>query len=305
VIPPDEDELLFAKRLVATRCLYGVDKNPFAVALAKLSLWLETFAKDHAFTFVDHALRCGDSLVGLSKAQIAAFHWDVTKRGAFVETLLKAKLKEVEAARKKIREADESTRESTLRRWLREAEDALDDVRLIGDLVVAAHFANKPEREARRLGFATKVEAWLRKRVVRHRRRRSELRREVVAELRAGAKGVPPFHWEIEFPEVFARGGFDGFVGNPPFADKNTISAGHRDGYILWLQQMHEESHGNSDLVAHFFRRGFNLLRMQPWTLGLDRDEDDPRRAIRARQACGGSASTGARSTPPPAASVA
>ena len=49
--------------MVAQTCLYGVDKNPFAVNLAKLSLWLATFAKDHPFTFVDHTLRCGDSLV--------------------------------------------------------------------------------------------------------------------------------------------------------------------------------------------------------------------------------------------------
>ena len=53
-IPPDEDEVLYARRLVAQRCLYGVDKNDMAVDLAKLSLWLVTLAKDHAFTFLDH-----------------------------------------------------------------------------------------------------------------------------------------------------------------------------------------------------------------------------------------------------------
>ena len=56
-IPPDEDEILHARRIVAQRCLYGVDKNPMAVDLAKLSLWLATLAKDHPFTFLDHA--CG------------------------------------------------------------------------------------------------------------------------------------------------------------------------------------------------------------------------------------------------------
>ena len=64
-IPDDEDEPLHARRLVAQRCLYGVDKNPRAVELAKLSLWLATLARDHEFTFLDHALKCGDSLVGL------------------------------------------------------------------------------------------------------------------------------------------------------------------------------------------------------------------------------------------------
>jgi hypothetical protein len=57
---------------MAQRCLYGVDKNPFAVNLAKLSLWLVTLSQDLPFTFVDHALKCGDSLVGYSVAEIRA-----------------------------------------------------------------------------------------------------------------------------------------------------------------------------------------------------------------------------------------
>src|SRR5262249_16126324 len=63
VIPPGEDRILHAGRLVAKRCLYGVDKNPFAVDLARLSLWLFTLAKDHPPSFLDHGLRRGDSLV--------------------------------------------------------------------------------------------------------------------------------------------------------------------------------------------------------------------------------------------------
>ena len=74
-IPADENEIVYARRLVAQRCLYGVDRNPVAVDLAKLSLWLITLAKDHPLTFLDHALRHGDSLVGLSRRQIEAFHW--------------------------------------------------------------------------------------------------------------------------------------------------------------------------------------------------------------------------------------
>lgn len=54
-IPADENEIVYARRLVAQRCLYGVDRNPVAVDLAKLSLWLITLAKDHPLTFLDHA----------------------------------------------------------------------------------------------------------------------------------------------------------------------------------------------------------------------------------------------------------
>ena len=72
-----------------------------------------------------------------------------------------------------------------------------------------------------------------------------------------------PFHWEIEFPEVFEREnpGFDAIVGNPPFAGKNTIGNSNAAGYLDWLKQIHPESHGNADLVAHFFRRAFYLVR--------------------------------------------
>ncbi len=74
-LPPDEDALLHAKRLVAQRCLYGVDRNEMAAELGKLSLWLATLARDHEFSFLDHCIRHGDSLVGLDRRQIEALHW--------------------------------------------------------------------------------------------------------------------------------------------------------------------------------------------------------------------------------------
>jgi hypothetical protein len=55
--------------------------------------------------------------------------------------------------------------------------------------------------------------------------------------------------------------GFDAIVGNPPFAGKNTLIASHRERYPDWLRTIHEGAHGNADLVAHFFRRAFALLR--------------------------------------------
>jgi type II restriction/modification system DNA methylase subunit YeeA len=56
---------VIARRLIAERCLYGVDLNPLAVELAKLSIWLVTLAKGRPFGFLDHNLRCGDSLLGI------------------------------------------------------------------------------------------------------------------------------------------------------------------------------------------------------------------------------------------------
>ena len=65
LMPADRDEALtWAKRFVAERCLYGVDINHLAVELAKMSLWLSTLSKDRPFTFLDHKLKCGNSMVG-------------------------------------------------------------------------------------------------------------------------------------------------------------------------------------------------------------------------------------------------
>jgi len=60
----EEDEITWAKRLVVERCIYGVDLNPQAVELAKVSLWLHTVSKDKPLPFLDHHLRCGNSLIG-------------------------------------------------------------------------------------------------------------------------------------------------------------------------------------------------------------------------------------------------
>ena len=63
-----------------------------AVDLAKLSLWLATLAKDHAFTFLDHALRHGDSLVGLTRRQIADFHWLPTPGRVFGQQIIEERI---------------------------------------------------------------------------------------------------------------------------------------------------------------------------------------------------------------------
>ena len=153
-IPPDEDEVIFARRLVAQRCLYGVDRNPVAVDLAKVSLWLVTLAKEHALTFVDHALRHGDSLVGLSRKQIEAFHWDADapRFQAGFETM---QVREHVGRRSPScasgsARPDESVSDWELRDLWDEAQFELGKVRLFGDLVLAAFFeGEKPkEREA-------------------------------------------------------------------------------------------------------------------------------------------------------------
>ncbi|HEY0236576.1 MAG TPA: DNA methyltransferase, partial [Afipia sp.] len=258
-IPADEDEELHARRLVAQRCLYGVDKNPRAVDLARLSLWLATLARDHEFTFLDHALKCGDSLVGLTKDQISATHWDTTKPPTFVGKLVSDHLREAEKGRARIREQAEWASEAELRPQFEAVESQLEVARLIGDGIVAAFFsADKPKKRIEQLvAFQKLVQSNLGSRGW------EEKAAWFSKDLLFGVYPIPPFHWQIEFPEVFSRRnpGFDAIIGNPPFAGKNTIIGGSPKSYLPWLQTLHEGAHGNSDLVAHFFRRAFGLLR--------------------------------------------
>jgi hypothetical protein len=262
-IPADEDEVIFARRLIAQRCLYGVDRNPMAVDLAKVSLWLATLAKDHSLTFLDHVLRHGDSLVGLSRKQIEAFHWepDALRFQAGFETMrVREQVAKAAELRGRIRESDEGASDWELRNLWDEAQFALGGARVYGDLVMAAFFdGDKPNaREAKRREYAQAVIDGI-----------SETYRGLLEERRQSDNPLAPFHWEIEVPEVFERDnpGFDAFVGNPPFAAKNAIAEALGPRYRDWLMLM-PRTNGKSDIVAFFFRRGFNLLRRNG-TLGM------------------------------------
>ena len=264
VIPPDEDEVIHARRLVARKCLYGVDRNPMAVDLAKVSLWLSTLARDHPLTFVDHAFRHGDSLVGLSRRQVEAFHWlrdaQPLQKGIEAGWVHEHMAKATEL-RRRIREAGEEVSDREFHDLWHDARNETDAVRLYGDLALAAFFAEvKPKRrEAKRLEFAGAV---TRNEAIRY--------RSWLEEQRDADPPLAPFHWEIEFPEVFDREspGFDAFVGNPPFLGGTKISSSLRKEYLDWLLELHCGSHGNADIVAHFFRRSFTLIR-SGGTLGL------------------------------------
>jgi hypothetical protein len=257
IIPADEDEELHARRLVAQRCLYGVDKNPRAVDLARLSLWLATLARDHEFTFLDHALKCGDSLVGLKREQITSLHWDVSGGLPLFGTLVRERFEAAVNGRREIREAPDDVTRAVQEVRYRQVEGRLDNVRLIANAIMAAFFsAEKPKaRDAKR----QEIESWANGSVAEMWPKLERL----AGTLRVYKQPVLPFHWEIEFPEVFAREhpGFDAVVGNPPFAGKNTIIDGNPKNYLPWLQTLHAGAHGNADLVAHFFRRAFDLLR--------------------------------------------
>jgi hypothetical protein len=147
-----EEPLLYARRLIAQSCLYGVDKNPFAVNLARLSLWLVSLSKDAPFTFVDHALKCGDSLVGMERAEI-----EKALKGASLQRELQmeylAEVRQQEARSFELFHADSRSDADDAKK-----RQALDDLnastaylRTVGDLLVAAFFNGKKPKDREEL----------------------------------------------------------------------------------------------------------------------------------------------------------
>ena len=268
--------------------------------MAKLSLWLTTLAKGHPLTFVDHALRHGDSLVGLTLEQIQAFHWKGEQKRfqrGIETTWIGEQVQIALRHRRRIKEADDDTPDWVLRERLDRADNELTRVKRNGDLLLAAFFEGKKakEREALRRRFAEGLQAGATSQdqdAAQPLENGSPAQSSAdstaaadprppdalpynawLADLRSADPPLAPFHWQIEFPEVFLsqerhNPGFDAIVGNPPFAGKNTTKKSNVAGYPDWLKQLHEESHGNSDLVAHFFRRAFTLIR-ERGTFGL------------------------------------
>lgn len=278
--PQERDQL--ARRLVAERCLYGVDKNPMAVEMAKLSLWLITLAKDRPFSFVDHALRAGDSLLGITDLrQLKVAHMDpawprqATLDLGFeeIETAIDRALtlrRDLEAF--VVHDVVDARRKAAM---LDEADEALGDARLLGDLVVGAALSQRDDADplaatavAHSLRVALDPGQGATHRLV----ARSELRRlaeDWLVEHRAGVGEVEavtwadrdPFHWALEFPEMRAQGGFDAVIGNPPFQGGKKISGAigthYRDFLVAWLA---DGVRGSADLVAYFFLRASSLL---------------------------------------------
>jgi hypothetical protein len=255
-----------------------VDKNPVAVELTKLSLWLVTMDKRRPFTFMDGSLRHGDSLVGLSLDQLRAFHWQPSRQLELDAQIIGQELDEAIALRHRLIElalsengVNPDPREKNLL-W-RDFEDAIGRLRLLGDVCLGAFFAAESDRarEQERVRRLELVRRWFGERDLARAEGMERNLRALQAELR---QTQVPFHWMIEFPDVFwdkradpldranenSAAYIDSFVGNPPFMGVAFITEQLGEGYVAWLQTLHPGTIGKFDLSAQFFRRTASLL---------------------------------------------
>ncbi len=257
LVPLDLNErLTYARRIIAQRCLYGVDKNPLAVEMAKLSLWLLTLAKDKPFEFLDHAIRCGDSLVGIHHLdQLKNFNLDPTKGRSLFTGPIFDLVDDAVGLRQKIEAMPSNTVEDVeaQEKLLAEAEEKTGRLRCAADLLLSVEFqgANAADKQSLHDSMAIQAGYYVENGTI------EEFRQAV----RKALKGQPTFHWPLEFPEVIQkRGGFDAFIGNPPFITGTSISTILNSAYKDYIKLLWPHFEGRADLCVAFMLRATSLL---------------------------------------------
>lgn len=273
-VPPgisqEQAETGYWRRRVVEACIYGVDKNPLAVELAKLSLWLTCIALEEPLNFLDHHLRCGNSLLGAEPHELGrlpARPQDHAAQATFaIEDDLTSVLREVIQ-----QNVDIETEASTEMEVVKEKERLWKEVRAklrpfleIADLWVAV-LDGLPmnDLDYRILGFAAIDPHEL---TAEERSRATKLRRAVAEPLTQRRRVLGPFHWQLEFPDVFYQPdgrplpesvrGFDAVLGNPPYVSTHTSSEEQ------WRQALESRAGHLEDLYVHFTELGFRLLRL-------------------------------------------
>ncbi|HEU18461.1 MAG TPA: hypothetical protein ENO00_03625, partial [Deltaproteobacteria bacterium] len=279
--PPDDD-IKKARREVLQHCIYGVDKNPMAVELAKVSLWIDSAVENLPLNFLDHHIKCGDSLIGATPEMLKAGIPDEAFKRASDDTSEVVRIYKQQNRREHTqRTIDEGGADYTIRcaeayeRLANLMEQNVADVyqkKTLYDKIITS-----PEWKDQKFAadalcavffwkFTTgtpppPTEAILR--ILKTNPQSgavSKVTRDEILRLREQYRF---FHWWLEFPDVFGRSnsGFDVILGNPPFLGGLKISGVYGDKYRNYLSCAYTPFKGTADLCGLFFRRAFEILR--------------------------------------------
>ncbi|CAM5495441.1 hypothetical protein SAVIM40S_05429 [Streptomyces avidinii] len=277
-----EPVMVEARRQIIEHCLYGVDINPMAVEMAKLSLWLVSMDRDRPFTFLDDRLVAGDSLLGITSVeQLEAMHLDPVRgrrlhENTFLMGGVRELIAEVAEERRKLAGIPGTGLEELERKraMLASVREKTRQASVFADLVVGAALAGagRSEKDQDQLSFAAVTAAHAvsdagddEELATAELRRAETLARGWLATGKpAGAFGREAVHLPLVFPEVWdERGGFDAVVGNPPFLGGKKLTGSLGISYREHLvENLGGGVRGNADLVAYFLLRAYGFLNL-------------------------------------------
>lgn len=277
---PSPEVLRPAIRDVISHCIYGVDKNPLAVELCKVALWLEAHNPGEPLSFLDHRIKCGDAIVGLA-------HMQELQNGISDEAF-KPLPDDDKTVCRILRDKNKAERAEQKQR----EEYAKILFKGVGNLAHAfAQLDAMPDRNPRHV--CDKSEAYMA--LISG---KEYMRLKTLADIQTAQFFVPKekagdcitdgtfreylagramqgqavakamalaiekrfFHWFLEFPEVMANGGFDCILGNPPFLGGQKISGMFSKNYLEYLKIAYAPA-GSCDIVTYFYRRIFTIIR--------------------------------------------
>jgi hypothetical protein len=245
-------DLNLLKRRVLKSCIYGVDLNPMAVELAKVSLWLDCFTLGAPLSFLDHHMKCGNSLIG-GNVQDVQDALTFSLWGNQFTYLLNA----TELMRKVGELSDVTAQEvAASRQAYKGAYDALAPFKRLLNVWISEYFGIKGAKHITQEHAGAIVDD-------NYSKANQEDKTAIKAAL-ALAKTKRFFHWELEFPEAFfdetkrkENGGFDAVVGNPPYISVLNIDETERPYYL----QHFETAEGRFDLYIVFIEKSIGLLK--------------------------------------------
>jgi len=262
-----------ARRQVIEHCLYGVDINPMAVEMAKLSLWLVSMDSRRPFTFLDDRLVTGDSLLGITSVeQLEWMHLDPREgrklhEGTLLDFTAGVRRLLAEAATERLGLVDIADSDiqalNKKRQILASVNARTEQLARYADLIAGAALAG-----ARRGNF------WVAAAETASRAATQGAIEDAVIQAREwlatdqpdGSFDRKPLHWPLVFPEIFnpARPGFDAIIGNPPFLGgfkiRDSVGESYKDLIVTWIGHGVRGNRGASDLIAYFTLRAHSLL---------------------------------------------
>lgn len=285
---PNPHSFRKALKQVIHHCIYGVDKNPLAVELCKVALWLESHNPGEPLNFLDHHIKCGDAIVGLAhRCELEngipneAFKTLPGDDNEIAKKWRSKNIKERKESFPKALQLDadfEKSTEHTVQEAIAEyktfnqlPETTLEEIerktkayqefingkgfsylKVMANTQVAQFFI--PKTEANNDFLITDINYRLM--LDGHK----SWQDKKVTKATSVSHEYRFFHWFIEFPEVFQDGGFDCVLGNPPFLGGQKLSGVFGDAFLEYLKYQFAPI-GAVDLVTYFFRRVFNIIK--------------------------------------------
>ncbi|MEX0684365.1 MAG: DUF433 domain-containing protein [Balneolales bacterium] len=281
---PSPEAMRKAIRDVITNCIYGVDKNPMAVELCKVALWLEAHNPGEPLNFLDHQIKCGDAIVGMA-------HFKELMNGVPDEAFKKTGDDDILVASTLLK-ANKKQRKTGGQLSLATESDVVRDMSMILRSIdrINAMPEQTPEQiDAKQQAYEKFVESgeyWHLKtladipisqfyipknqankeKIITDKKYRQflsgneNLKGIAIAKAQGIANDERIFHWFLEFPEVMDKGGFDCIIGNPPFLGDRRLKGAFGEQFLEWIRYNFTPG-ATVDLVVYFFIHIYRILK--------------------------------------------